>query len=101
MVSIGIACGELRERILSRSRQFTGWICVLRHYDLVKEIGQTCGRSATVRLAQATSQRSVAAAAKHLYSTSVFLYLPGGVTRLVTLAEPMTKHRLTILLLSL
>lgn len=60
-------------------------MCVLRHYDLVKEIGQTCGRSATVRPAQATSDRSLVTAAKHVYPTSVFHYLRGAVTWLITL----------------
>jgi len=44
----------------------------LRHGDLVEEIGQTCGRSATMRPEQATSDRSLVTAAKHVYSNSVF-----------------------------
>lgn len=47
-------------------------MCVLRQCDLVKEIGQTCGRSATVRPEEVTSDRSLVTAAKHVYSTSVF-----------------------------
>jgi hypothetical protein len=35
-----------------RSRQVTGCIDGLRRNDLVKEISQTCNRSATVRLAR-------------------------------------------------
>ena len=37
-----------REGNLFRSRQVTGCIC-FEAFDLVKEIGQTCDRSATVR----------------------------------------------------
>ena len=44
---------------------------LLRQCDLVKEIGQTCGRSATMRPEKATSHRSLVTAAKHVYSTSV------------------------------
>jgi hypothetical protein len=37
---------KLREERFSRSRQVTGWIVLLGHCDPVKEIGQTCDRSA-------------------------------------------------------
>jgi hypothetical protein len=40
---------KLREKRFSRSRQVTGCIGLVRRSDLVKEIGQTCDRSATVR----------------------------------------------------
>ena len=43
---------KLRERGFSRSRQVTGCIDVVRRSDLVKEIGQTCDWSATVRPAR-------------------------------------------------
>jgi len=43
---------RLREERFSRSRQVTGWIGSVRRFDLVKEIGQTCDRSATVRPAR-------------------------------------------------
>ena len=46
---LSFAGGELQESTLSRSRQVTGCIGLLRQRDLVKEIGQTCGRSATMR----------------------------------------------------
>ena len=46
---LSFAGSELRESTLSRSRQVTGCIVLLRQCDLVKEIGQTCGRSATMR----------------------------------------------------
>jgi hypothetical protein len=49
MVSIGFAGGKSGEGMLPRSRQGTGWIDVWRQCDLVKEIGQTCGRSAAMR----------------------------------------------------
>ena len=46
---LSFAGSELREGRLSRSRQVTGCIVLLRQCDLVKEISQTCGRSATMR----------------------------------------------------
>ena len=62
---------KLREKRFSRSRQVTGWIGWLRHSDLVKEIGQTCDRSATVRPACRTLNRRMVTAAEPVYSTAV------------------------------
>ena len=60
---------KLREERFSRSRQVTGWIRVMRRSDLVKEIGQTCDRSATVRPACRTLNRRMVTAAEPVYST--------------------------------
>ena len=60
---------KLREERFSRSRQVTGWIVRLRHCDLVKEIGQTCDWSATVRPARRTLNRRMVTAAEPVYST--------------------------------
>jgi hypothetical protein len=58
---------KLREERFSRSRQVTGWIRVMRRFDLVTEIGQTCDRSATVRPLRTLNRRMVTAA-KPVYS---------------------------------
>src|ERR1051326_236437 len=60
---------KLREKRFSRSRQVTGCIGLMRHSDLVKEIGQTCDRSATVRPACRTLNRRMVTAAEPVYST--------------------------------
>src|SRR5436190_11919882 len=60
---------KLREERFSRSRQVTGCIVLVRHCDLVKEIGQTCDRSATVRPASRTLNRRMVTAAEPVYST--------------------------------
>jgi len=60
---------KLREKGFSRSRQVTGCIDVVRRSDLVKEIGQTCNRSATVRPANRTLNRRMVTAAEPVYST--------------------------------
>src|ERR1043166_7346748 len=60
---------KLREKRFSRSRQVTGCIVWVRHSDLVKEIGQTCDRSATVRPACRTLNRRMVTAAEPVYST--------------------------------
>src|ERR1041384_8729940 len=60
---------KLREARFSRSRQVTGCMFVLRRSDLVKEIGQTCDRSATVRPASRTLNRRMVTAAEPVYST--------------------------------
>src|SRR5215470_17243928 len=60
---------KLREERFSRSRQVTGCIDCLRHCDLVKEIGQTCDRSATVRPASRILNRRMVTAAEPVYST--------------------------------
>ncbi len=64
---------KLRGKRFSRSRQVTGCIGFLRHCDLVKEIGQTCDWSATVRPAYRTLNRRMVTAAKPVYSTCSFL----------------------------
>src|SRR5579875_221685 len=60
---------KLREERFSRSRQVTGWIVFLGQCDPVKEIGQTCDRSATVRPASRTLNRRMVTAAEPVYST--------------------------------
>src|SRR5271157_1041827 len=60
---------KLREERFSRSRQVTGCIGLLRHCDLVKEIRQTCDRSATLRPASRTLNRRMVTAADPVYST--------------------------------
>src|SRR5579875_1495297 len=55
---------KLREERFSRSRQVTGWIVFLGQCDPVKEIGQTCDRSATVRPASRTLNRRMVTAAE-------------------------------------
>jgi len=60
---------KLREERFSRSRQATGCIGLVRHCDLVKEIGQTCDWSATVRPACRTLNRRMVTAAEPVYST--------------------------------
>ena len=64
---------KLREERFSRSRQVTGCIGLVRHCDLVKEIGQTCDRSATVRPASRTLNRRMVTAVKPVYSTCSLL----------------------------
>src|ERR1043165_2167620 len=64
---------KLREKRFSRSRQVTGCIGLMRHSDLVKEIGQTCDRSATVRPACRTLNRRMVTAAEPVYSTCSLL----------------------------
>src|ERR1051325_11039264 len=60
---------KLREERFSRSRQVTGCIGFLGHCDPVKEIGQTCDRSATVRPASRTLNRRMVTAVEPVYST--------------------------------
>ena len=60
---------KLREERFSRSRQVTGCIALMRRSYLVKEIGQTCDRSATVRPARRTLNRRMVTAAEPVYST--------------------------------
>src|SRR5262249_39620834 len=60
---------KLREKRFSRSRQVTVCMDWVRHSDLVKEIGQTCDWSATVRPASRTLNRRVVTAAEPVYST--------------------------------
>src|SRR5574338_1482660 len=60
---------KLREERFSRSRQVTGWIVLLGHCDPVKEIGQICDRSATVRPARRTLNRRMVTAEEPVYST--------------------------------
>jgi hypothetical protein len=43
--------------------------CLCEAFDLVKEIGQTCDRSATVRPASRTLDRRMVTAAEPVYST--------------------------------
>src|SRR6516225_1798517 len=63
---------KLREKRYSRSRQVTGCIDCVRHRDLVKEIGQTCDWSATVRPGSRTLNRRMVTAAEPVYSTCSF-----------------------------
>src|SRR5579875_105296 len=60
---------KLREERFSQSRQVTGWIVFLGQCDPVKEIGQTCDWSATVRPACRTLNRRMVTAAEPVYST--------------------------------
>src|SRR5436305_9660680 len=60
---------KLREKRFSWSRQVTGCIVLVWHFDFVKEIGQTCDRSATVRPACRTLNRRMVTAAEPVYST--------------------------------
>src|ERR1043165_4941598 len=65
-------------RISSEKRGFLGVdrsqaACFCEAFDLVKEIGQTCDRSATVRPARRTLNRRMVTAAEPVYSTCSLL----------------------------
>src|ERR1051326_4779623 len=65
---------RLGGRISSEKRGFLGVdrsqaACFCEAFDLVKEIGQTCDRSATVRPARRTLNRRMVTAAEPVYST--------------------------------
>jgi hypothetical protein len=46
------SCGRLREKATTFGVDRLQAACFFEAFDLVKEIGQTCNRSATVRLAR-------------------------------------------------
>src|SRR6476661_7570782 len=60
---------KLRERGTSFGVDRSQAACVSEAFDLVKEIGQTCDRSATVRPACRTLNRRMVTAAEPVYST--------------------------------
>ena len=60
---------KLRERATSFGVDRSQAACLFEAFDLVKEIGQTCDRSATVRPARRTLNRRMVTAAEPVYST--------------------------------
>ena len=60
---------KLRERATSFGVDRSQAACLIEAFDLVKEIGQTCDRSATVRPACRTLNRRMVTAAEPVYST--------------------------------
>src|SRR5437762_12887041 len=60
---------KLRERATSFGVDRSQAACLIEAFDLVKEIGQTCDRSATVRPASRTLNRRMVTAAEPVYST--------------------------------
>ncbi len=69
----------------------------------MKEIGQTCGRSARMRPEQATSDRSLVTAAKHVYSNSVWM-IPRPLRRSDAMARyigvDLHRNRFTVCILA-
>src|SRR6266849_2552676 len=61
---------KLRERATSFGVDRSQAASLFEAFDLVKEIGQTCDRSATVRPACRTLNRRMVTAAEPVYSTS-------------------------------
>jgi hypothetical protein len=62
---------ELRKRATSFGVDRSKAACSFEAFDLVKEIGQTCDRSATVRPACRTLNRRMVTAAEPVYSTCI------------------------------
>src|SRR6185295_10845274 len=60
---------RLRKRATSFGVDRSQAACLFEAFDLVKEIGQTCDRSATVRPASRTLNRRMVTAAEPVYST--------------------------------
>src|SRR6516164_6144082 len=60
---------KLRKRETSFGVDRSQAACRFEAFDLVKEIGQTCDRSATVRPARRTLNRRMVTAAEPVYST--------------------------------
>src|ERR1041384_4417904 len=60
---------KLRERATSFGVDRSQAACLCEAFDLVKEIGQTCDWSATVRPASRTLNRRMVTAAEPVYST--------------------------------
>src|ERR1700758_4595983 len=60
---------KLRERATSFGVDRSQAVSFFEAFDLVKEIGQTCDRSATVRPASRTLNRRMVTAAEPVYST--------------------------------
>ena len=60
---------KLRKRATSFGVDRSQAACLFEAFDLVKEIGQTCDRSATVRPACRTLNRRMVTAAEPVYST--------------------------------
>src|SRR5579885_2040277 len=60
---------KLRKRGTSLGVDRSQAACLFEAFDLVKEIGQTCDRSATVRPASRTLNRRMVTAAESVYST--------------------------------
>src|SRR5215469_9509866 len=60
---------KLRKRATSFGVDRSQAACFFEAFDLVKEIGQTCDRSATVRPARRTLNRRMVTAAEPVYST--------------------------------
>src|SRR5437879_5486022 len=63
---------KLRERATSFGVDRSQAASLFEAIDLVKEIGQTCDRSATVRPARRTLNRRMVTAAEPVYSTCSF-----------------------------
>src|SRR5215470_5726253 len=60
---------KLRKRATSFGVDRSQAACFFEAFDLVKEIGQTCDRSATVRPARRTLNRRMVTAVEPVYST--------------------------------
>jgi hypothetical protein len=60
---------KLRKRATSFGVDRSQAACLFEAFDLVKEIGQTCDRSATVRPACRTLNRRMVTAVEPVYST--------------------------------
>ena len=60
---------KLRKRVTSIGVDRSEAACSFEAFDLVKEIGQTCDWSATVRPARRTLNRRMVTAAEPVYST--------------------------------
>src|SRR5215467_11950316 len=60
---------KLRKRATSFGVDRSQAACLFEAFDLVKEIGQTCDRSATVRPASRILNRRMVTAAEPVYST--------------------------------
>src|ERR1043165_3094434 len=77
---------KLRERATSFGVDRSQAACLGEAFDLVKEIGQTCDWSATVRPASRTLNRRMVTAAEPVYSTCSFKK-PGGVCKRHDISE--------------
>jgi hypothetical protein len=81
---------KLRKRATSFGVDRSQAACRFEAFDLVKEIGQTCDRSATVRPARRTLNRRMVTAAEPVYSTCTFKNTGGVCKRHDTLESTST-----------
>jgi hypothetical protein len=72
---------KLRKRATSIGVDRSQAACFFEAFDLVKEIGQTCDRSATVRPACRTLNRRMVTAAEPVYATCSFSDWPADEAR--------------------